>query len=226
MEGEVADAVRQAEADRNVRAIVLTGAGRGFCAGADLSGSNRPPGAPAPLRPGADRFHFMWECAKPLIAAINGPAMGVGLSVALHCDLRFIAETASIATSYARRGLIAEHGSAWLLPRIVGMHAAADLLLSGRKIEADEAVRMGLAEPLPAEGFLQEVQARAAALVAESSPRSMRVIRRQIQAGFSQDYAAAQVLALEEQLESFKSEDFKEGVAAFREKRTANFTGD
>lgn len=225
MEAEVADAVSVAEADPEVRAIVFTGAGRGFCAGADLTGPRPAEGAPPPRRPGPDRFDFLWNAAKPLVAAINGPAAGVGLSLALYCDLRYIAEGASVATAFAKRGLIAEHGSAWLLPRLVGLQNASDLLLSARKVDAVEAAAMGLARLLPADGFLDRVRSVTADLLGQSSPRALQVVKQQLHAGLHQDYAAAQALAHQEQLKSLESADYREGVAAFREKRPAKFTG-
>jgi enoyl-CoA hydratase/carnithine racemase len=222
----VTQALVEAGQATSVRAVVITGAGRGFCSGADLSGGPGAQAAPARGRPGPDRFDFLWNCDKPLVAAVNGPAAGVGLSIALHCDLRYIAEGASVTTAFARRGLIAEHGSAWLLPRLIGLQDATDLLISARKVAADEASRMGLARLLPADGFLAAVQRLTADLVGESSPRSMRVIRRQLRAGLMQSYAEAQVQAHTEQLASLQSADFREGVAAFRERRAAAFTGE
>lgn len=221
MEREVAEAVSQAVIAPDVRAILLTGAGRGFCAGADLAGA-RDPTSP---RPGPDRFHYLWNCPKLMVAAVNGPAAGVGLSVALHCDVRFLADSASVTTAFARRGLIAEHGSAWLLPRIIGLQAASDLLFSGRKVAADEAAQLGLGRLLPTDGFLARTQALAAELVAESSPRSLRVMKAQIRAGVSQTYEEAAAMAHHEQQLSLQSADFREGIAAFQERRTANFTG-
>lgn len=227
MEVEVAGAISAAEKSPSIRAVVITGSGRGFCSGADLVRLDAAPlGAHAPHKAGPDRFQFLWNCTKLLIAAINGPAAGVGLSVALHCDLRYIAEDASVTTAFARRGLVAEHGSAWLLPRLIGLQNATDLLVSARKVGAAEAAQMGLARVLPSEGFLTQVQTLVAALVKDSSPRSLRIIRRQLHAGLCQDYAAAQALAFTEQVESFRSADFREGVSAFRERRPAVFTGE
>jgi enoyl-CoA hydratase/carnithine racemase len=223
MEAEVAQAIEAAGTDPDIRAVVLTGAGRGFCSGADLT---TPASDPAPkARPGPNRFAFLRDAGKPLVAAINGPAAGVGLSVALYCDLRYMAESASLTTAFARRGLIAEHGSAWLLPRLVGVQNAADLLYSGRKVSCAEAARMGLVRPLPDQGFLEQVAACATALVEASSPRSLQIMRRQIQAGLDQSFDAALVLAHDEQQESLRSADFREGVAAFRERRPSLFTG-
>ena len=225
MEAEVASAVSASEESTSIRAIVITGSGRGFCSGADLFRIGAVSGGPAPPLPGPDRFQFLWNCKKLLVAAINGPAAGVGLSVALHCDLRYIAEHASVTTAFAQRGLIAEHGSAWLLPRLIGLQNATDLLVSARKVEAAEVAQMGLARVLPSDGFLARVETSTKELVKDSSPRSLRIIRQQLRAGLSQDYAAAQVLAHAEQIESFRSADFREGVSAFRERRPALFTG-
>lgn len=221
MEREAPAAVAEALQAPEVRVIVLTGAGRGFCSGADLTGP-RDPNAP---RPGPDRFRYLWEATKPLVAAINGPAAGVGLSIALHCDIRYLAPSAAITTAFARRGLIAEHGSAWLLPRIVGLQAAADLLFSGRKVEAEEAERLGMGRLLSGGDFLTEAKALAAELVAHSSPRSLCVMKAQIRAGLTQNYEQATATAHREQQLSTQSADFREGVAAFRERRPANFTG-
>ena len=141
MEHEVHEAVDRAAADDAVRAIVLTGAGRGFCAGADMEGlseraksSTRPPAARAPESPDnfAQRYSYLAAVPKPVIAGINGPAAGIGFVLTLFCDIRYMAEGAKLSTSFARRGLIAEHGSDWMLPRLVGTMHALDLLMSAR----------------------------------------------------------------------------------------------
>ena len=225
MEAEVANAVSAAQESTSIRAIVITGEGSGFCSGADLIRTVPPSEGFAPALPGPDRFQFLWNCTKLLVAAINGPAAGVGLSVALHCDLRYIAEDALVTTAFARRGLIAEHGSAWLLPRLIGFQNATDLLVSARNVGAAEVAQLGLARMLSPEGFLTQVQTLTAELVKDSSARSVRIIRQQLRAALSQDYAAAQTLAHAEQVESFRSADFREGVSAFRERRPAVFTG-
>lgn len=232
MEGEFREAIGVAVADPDVRAIVVTGAGRGFCAGADMA--NLAPGAPRPQpRPPTppeagnfeQRYSYLLAVPKPLIAGINGAVAGVGLCLTLYCDLRFMAEGARLTTAFARRGLIAEHGSAWMLPRLIGPMHAADLLLSGRPVDAAEAAAMGLVKLLPREGFAEAVQARAAEFANLSSPRSMRIIKQQLADAPFASLADATRFADAAMLECRDSEDFKEGVAHFVEKRAPRFTG-
>jgi enoyl-CoA hydratase/carnithine racemase len=225
LEVELRSALAEAERDEQVRCIVLTGVGRAFSAGMDmdvLRGAD--PQASAVLRQG-QRYAYIDQIDKPLIAAINGPAAGVGLCLALYCDLRFVADGAKITAPYARRGLVAEHGLAWLLPRLIGPMHAADLLLSGRTLLADEAARMGLAHRLPAEGFLDAVLERAHELAHASSPRSVRIMKRQLRDARAQTLAQATEVADREVAACRDTEDFREGVAHFMEKRAPRFTG-
>ncbi|HYS49503.1 MAG TPA: enoyl-CoA hydratase [Xanthobacteraceae bacterium] len=237
MQDGVREAFTRAEADDGVRAIVLTGAGRGFCAGADMSGlAARASGQGAILAPHAapteglaanfaQRLSYMLALKKPLIAAINGPAAGIGFVITLFCDLRFMADGAKLTTSFARRGLIAEHGIGWMLPRLIGPMHALDLLLSARMVEAKEADAMGLVRVLPAEGFLAAVQARAAEIANLTSPRSVGIIKRQVYEAMFQSLAEATAIADRELAACRGTEDFREGVAHFVEKRKPNFTG-
>jgi enoyl-CoA hydratase/carnithine racemase len=227
MEKEVKAALTSADADPAIHAIVITGAGRGFCAGADLKAGGSGPRAPVVDGEGDfdQRYSYLLALQTPLVAAINGPAAGVGLCIALYCDFRFMAEGAKLTTAFARRGLIAEHGSAWLLPRLVGPLNAMDLLMTGRNVLAAEAGQMGLAKVLPDEGFLAAVQDWTRDLVTASSPRALRVIKRQVYAALTGSLGDAVRLSNEEQRQSFESEDFREGVAAFREGRKPQFTG-
>ena len=240
-------AVAAALADDSVRVIVLTGAGRGFCAGADMkllqqikpgSGPERvtPDPAPTPAAAGGlgpdlsahygGRFGYLLQAHKPVIAALNGPAAGLGLVLALYADIRFAASEAKFTTSFAQRGLIAEHGISWLLPRLIGPAHALDLLLSARRIGAAESERLGLVNRVFAQaGFMDEVMAYARALADTVSPRSMAVIKAQIWKAPFQDFAAALAVADGEMQKSFKSEDFREGVAHYVEKRAPKFTG-
>jgi enoyl-CoA hydratase/carnithine racemase len=148
-----------------------------------------------------------------------------GFALLFFCDMRFIAADAKVMTAFARRGLIAEYGSAWMLPRLIGPMNAIDLLFTARILLGEEAAQLGLARLLPAEGFHQAVRHYAAALAEQSSPRSLRIIKEQIWAGLSQSLAVASVLADAEMLESLKSADFREGVRHFVEQRKPTFTG-
>lgn len=225
MEEEVEHAIRQAAEDDDVRVIVLTGAGRGFCAGADMSLLSSVVGQKEGER--SVRQHtWMQEIPKPLIAAINGPCVGLGMVLAMYCDLRFASSTATFSTVFSRRGLVAEYGLAWMLPKLVGLGNAMDLLLSARSIGADEAERMGFANRVfPAEGFGDAVGAYARELAEQTSPRSLRVIKAQIYSALSQSLPEALELAVNEMWASFATEDFREGVAHFLEKRPPRFTG-
>ncbi len=241
MEQEVRRATEAAARDEAVRVVVLTGAGRGFCAGADMDLLQSIPGGgagaagateheppfDASARPDFRRkYSYFPSVPKPIIAAINGPAAGLGLVIALYCDVRLAAEGAVFTTSFARRGLIAEHGVSWLLPRLVGPAAALDLLLSSRKIDAATALRMGLVnQVLPAARFTEGVRAYAGELATLVSPRSLRVMKRQIWNAQFQTLAEATEVADEEMRLSFSSDDFREGVAHFVEKRAPVFTG-
>jgi enoyl-CoA hydratase/carnithine racemase len=233
LETELREAVGAAAADDEVRSIVLTGAGRGFCAGADMSrlaATAEGKAEPSVPRPASDedlgqRYSYLLGVPKPLIAGINGAVAGVGVCIALYCDLRFMAAGAKLATPYARRGLVAEHGIAWMLPRLIGSMNAADLLLSGRTVQAEEAAQMGLVKLLPADGFADEVHARAAELANLCSPRSIRIMKHQLFMATRQTLAQATQLADVEIERCRGSADFREGVAHFIEKRPPQFTG-
>ncbi len=162
---------------------------------------------------------------KPIFAAINGPIAGIAVCMILFCDFRYMAEGAKLTTAFAERGLIAEHGSSWMLPRLIGPMNALDLLYSARMVDAAEAERLGLVRTLPAENFLANVQSIARELVTASSPRSIGVIKRQVFQSYFQSLAEAWAVADKEMIASFGSQDFKEGVAHFVEKRPAAFSG-
>ncbi len=246
MEQEVLQALTSAEADDNVRVIVLTGAGRGFCAGADMGTLNSVAGESGgfaaieqrlrekfvgPKREGAlpdfqKTYSYLLDVKKPILGAINGAAAGLGMVIALYCDIRFASEKAKFSTAFSRRGLIAEYGMAWMLPRIVGIANALDLLYSARLVEAEEALRMGLVSRVYAEAsFQSEVRKYAAELANAVSPRSMRVIKRQVYEGLVQSLGDSIDSANEEMVRALACEDFKEGVAHFLEKRAPAFSG-
>jgi len=243
MEQEVRSAIEEAARDENVRVIVLTGAGRGFCAGADMSllsavadrGLDQRAREQA-LRASAGRegarpdfekkYSYFPAVEKPVIAAVNGPVVGLGLVIALYCDLRWASDSARFSTTFARRGLIAEYGMAWMLPRLVGLPNALDLLFSARTIDAAEALRMGLANQVfPQDVFSEKVREHARELASSVSPRSLRVIKRQVYGAMFQSLAEAFETSEREMVASLESQDFKEGVAHFLEKRAPNFSG-
>lgn len=235
MDGDVRAAIEHAAADDSVRGIVITGAGRGFCAGADMSRLGRLSAGEAPHaivggnggKPGnfEQKFSYLLGVPKPIFAAINGPIAGIAVCMILFCDFRYMAEGAKLTTAFAKRGLIAEHGSSWMLPRLIGPMNALDLLYSARMVDAAEAERLGLVRTLPAENFLANVQSIARELVTASSPRSIGVIKRQVFQSYFQSLAEAWAVADKEMIASFGSQDFKEGVAHFVEKRAAAFSG-
>jgi enoyl-CoA hydratase/carnithine racemase len=244
MESEVRAAIENAERDDGVRVIVLTGAGRGFCAGADMSllsavaehglgdegreqvlrdHANRREGVPLDFQ---KKYSYFPAVGKPVIAAINGPVVGLGLVIALYCDLRLASDAARFSTTFAKRGLIAEYGMAWMLPRIVGLPNALDLLFSARTIDAAEALRMGLVNRIfPQEPFLDKVHEYAGELASTVSPCSLRIIKRQVYEAMFQPLSEAFDISVQEMMACFRTEDFKEGVAHFVEKRSPAFTG-
>ena len=236
MAGELREGLAKADADEAVRAIVITGAGRGFCAGADMSrlaaaaAGKSTLGVPPMPTEGmeanfAQRMSYILAVKKPIIAAINGPVAGIGVVLAAYCDIRYMAAGAKLTTSFARRGLIAEHGIGWLLPRLIGPMNALDLLCSARTVEAEEVGVMGFVRVLSAEGFSAAVQARAAEIANLSSPRSTRIIKKLVYEAMFQSLAEATVVANREQEICRDTEDFREGVAHFMEKRKPRFTG-
>jgi enoyl-CoA hydratase/carnithine racemase len=242
---DLKDAMQKAGADPEVRAIILTGAGRGFCAGADMGGlqaiqagaavatntdrsAKTQPDLPVGSTLAEFRMTYSYFPAIPkfIIAAINGPAAGLGFVIPLYADLRFAAESAVFTTAFAQRGLIAEHGVSWLLPRLIGLTAALDLLCSARKFRAPEALSHGLVSRVIADDKLMaETRAYARLLADTVSPRSVAVMKRQLWEAQFQTLSEATVQANHEMELSFATEDFKEGVAHYLEKRAARFTG-
>lgn len=257
MAEEVRSALLSAADDDAVRVVIMTGAGRGFCAGADMAELERAPNDLSALtgQQAAEqavsvlmgtkteeerhdgryserspdfrkRYSYLSAIPKPIIAAINGPAVGLGLVITLYCDLRFASETARFSTAFSRRGLIAEHGISWMLPRLAGLSNALDLLLSARTIDAQEALRMNLVSRIfPEERLMEGARSYARDLAASVSPRSLRVIKKQVYEAQLQTLAEAVTLADEELMASMESKDFREGVAHFLEKRPPRFTG-
>jgi enoyl-CoA hydratase/carnithine racemase len=228
---ELRDAVGRAAADERVVGIVITATGRGFCAGldsADLAQAAAPGTEPRSSRERPDEapalFSYLLDVPKPVIAAVNGVCAGGGFVLAMMCDLRFAAEDAVFNTVFSRRGLIAEHGTSWLLPRMVGVSQALDLLWSSRPVSADEALSIGLVDRVVDADDLRSTATDYVRKLAEStSPRSLKVIKDLVYRHLGTPWPVAAVEADEAMQDSVRRDDFLEGIASFLEKRPPRF---
>lgn len=238
LEAELRAAMEQADRDPAVRAVILTGIGRAFCVGMDMDELEQLPPEdiraeqwmrPYDMNRRADyqtRYSYFPAIRKPIISAINGAAAGLGLIMALYSDFRIASTAAVFATAFAKRGLVAEHGIAWMLPKLVGHANAIDLLLTSRKIDAAEALKMNLvSRVVDPENLLTEALELARVLSHDVSPRSVQVMKRQLWEVPFQTLGESIAIANEEMEASLKTEDFKEGVAHFLERRAPRFTG-
>ena len=232
MQRELIEAIDRADADDAVRAIVFTGAGRGYCAGADLEGGGstfdwreREPEGEVP-RDGGGRFTLrLFDCTKPTIAAINGPAVGVGITMTLPMDVRLAADHAKIGFVFARRGIVPEACSSWFLPRVVGIAQAMEWVTTGRVFSAREALDGGLVRSLhPKDELPAAANALAREIADSAAPVSVALARRllwtMLGAGHPMDAHRADSRAM---FARGQSGDAREGVTAFLEKRPAEF---
>lgn len=229
----------EADRDADVRVIVVTGAGRGFCAGADFKALDKMTGSgqydagiptegavplPASEPDFAHEYSFLLGLRKPVIACVNGAAAGAGFVLMCFADIRFAAAGAKLTTSFGRLGLPAEHGVSWLLSRLVGPARAADLLFSSRVVLAEEAHQMGLVNFVhPGADLLDAVLAYARRMATEISPRSLQVMKRQLWGDLLRDLDASASESEELIRQMIASPDFREGVAAHREQRPPAF---
>jgi enoyl-CoA hydratase/carnithine racemase len=239
MHTEYRKAVAWAEADPEVRVLVVTGEGRGFCAGADSAaldghvakggyddGIREPLAEPGyGIRAEFDHhFAFHYGLRLPVLAAINGPAAGVGLVLACYADLRFAAAGAKLTTAHGRLGLPAEYGLSWVLPRLIGVGRAADLLLSSRVVLAEEAAELGLVNRvLPPDELLPAIYEYARVLAHEVSPASIVATKRQLYADLHGDVGTAVEVSNQLLEEHMRGDDYREGVQALLEKRPPDF---
>jgi len=239
-------AVRRAAADPQSRVIVITGSGRGFCAGLDLSviGTGGASDAPLPdediapvqwadgVGPDLSRFfsggwNELITSRKPTIAAINGPAFGWGFILALHCDIRFASRSAIMNATFARLGVPAEKGSGWLLARLIGSARALDLLYSARRIDGVEAERLGIVNAVLADDALMDhVNAYERQIASFAAPRALAAMKAQVWSAIDDPYDVGFADADKEQDLCVQTADFREGVASYREKREPNFRGE
>ena len=240
MAAEVRHAVARAEADPAVVGIILTGAGRAFCAGADMgnltslteggqlddSGPSDLAVEPDPDLPAdfAGEYTYLLGTSKPIIAAINGAVAGMAVPIALCCDLRFMADDAVFLTAFAQRGLVAEWGISWLLGRLAGPAVAMDLLISSRKINGPEAAALGVVNAsIPGDQLLDHCRDYIVAMAERCSPASIATMKRQVQTQMNQGLGAADAEAYQLMVRSFGQPDFKEGVQSFLQKRPPSF---
>jgi enoyl-CoA hydratase/carnithine racemase len=236
MGAEIADAFERADGDDNVRAIIVTGAGRAFCAGADVSGGaasfdtsgKHGAGVFAAPKQGGGRFvEAIFNCRKPSIAAINGPAVGVGITMTLPMDVRIAARGARIGFIFARRGLVPEAGSAWFLPKLVGLPQALRWCLSGRTFDADEAQAGGLVSDVVEPAELLDRAREIAREMTEATSAVSVALTRQMLWRFAGAPAPFELLDIDKpmSIERGGHADVREGVQAFLEKRPPSFPG-
>jgi 2-(1,2-epoxy-1,2-dihydrophenyl)acetyl-CoA isomerase len=221
-----------ASADPEARAVVLTGAGRGFCSGADLrpSGGGRGPRVPGDvarvLRTGVQRMiAAVLDCEKPVLAAVNGTAAGVGVHLALACDLVLAAEGAGFVEAFVRRGLVPDGGGAYLLPRLVGPQRAKELMFFGDALPAAEAERLGLVNRVVAAEELQKTAQEWAERLAAGPTRALALTKQLVNASLESDRAAAFAAEATAQEINMTTADAPEGVRAFVERRAPRFEG-
>ena len=221
---DLADALADAAADPAVAVVVLSGSGRAFSTGADLKALSGVPDADDAEIDRPRPRHLPLAVRKPLIAAVNGPAVGLGFVEALYCDVRFASPEALFVTRFSRLGLVAEYGISWLLPRVVGRSRALDLLMSGRRVDADEAHRIGLVDRVvPADELVDTAVGYAAELATACSPWSMSVIKQQVAVDAEATFLDAAVRADDLMRESFRRPDIAEGLNSFAERRPPAF---
>ena len=222
----------EADADREVRAIVITGAGRGFCAGLDLQDASAGTGIGGGGSVGTSELDLrnappvvLHEIDTPTICALNGGAAGYGMDLALGCDIRIAGESGKLAAAFTKRGVLPESGGTWLLPRLLGWAKAAEIIFTGRTLSAKECLDLGLVNEVVADGNLAS---RAQALgeeIAANAPLAVRASKRMMRAGLDEQFANHVHHVFLELLPLFRSQDFREGMASFLEKRPPDFQG-
>src|SRR3990172_7400025 len=227
-------ALRDADADNNVRAIIITGAGRGFCAGLDLKDLTAGTGIGANGGGGLANARFdlnnsppvvLHTTDKPVICALNGPAAGYGMDLALGCDIRIASSEAKLAAVFTRRGILPESGGSWLLPRLIGWAKAAEVAFRGMTLSAGEALEMGLVNRVVEPDELVPATNELAAEIAANAPLAVQATKRMMRLGLEESFEANVHHVFLQLLPLFQTEDFREGVRSFLEKRPAEFRG-
>ena len=231
MREEILDVLAKIGTDNAVRVVVVTGEGRGFSAGGDidhlkqLRENKDEEGFRRVLANGQEITKTMRSLPKPVIAAVNGPCAGAGFSFALGCDIRIASEAATFGASFSRIGLHPDWGGSWFLPKLVGSANACELIFTGSMISAEEAQRIGLVNRVVPHAQLMQTALELASTVAKSAPRVLRLAKESIYRSLSSDLESAFAREGEVQMECFYSDDFLEGLTAFKEKRRPLFNG-
>ncbi len=223
--------LREANADPDVRAVILTGSGRGFCAGLDLVDSG--PGARANAEPQVQQLFnldtappiALWQMDKPVICALNGAAAGYGMDLALLCDMRISGTSGRMACVTAKRNLLPESGGTWLLPRLIGWGKASELFFRGKVVGAEECKELGIVNEVVPDEELLSTAKQWAQEIAANAPMSIQATKRMMRQGLDETYETTVDHLLVHLRVLFGMEDFKEGVAAFMEQREPDFTG-
>ena len=226
------DAITRSAADPDVRVMIVTGAGKGFCAGGDVKAMNEAKESQRErpllekIAPGRDRTLLaMRDAPQPIIAAVNGAAAGAGMNLALGCDIRLASTAAKFSQAFVKRGLHPDWGGTYFLPRVVGMAKACELIFTGAVIDAAEALRLGIvSQVLPPEELLPAAQALARA-IADGPPIAIRLAKRGLYRNAESDLRTALEYETFAQNNCFETEDATEGIKAFVEKRAPRFKG-
>jgi len=224
--------LQAANVDRDVRVVILTGAGRGFCAGLDLKDQVAGEGDVNPARPGYRLFDLhnsppivINRMDKPIVCALNGAAAGYGMDLALGCDIRIASEHAKMGAVFAKRGVLPESGGCWYLPRLLGWAKAAEVAFLGDVLDAQKSLEIGLVNRVVKHEDLMTEATKVARQIANNAPLSVQSTKRMMRLGMEESFEAAVDHIYLQLLPLFQSDDFKEGLAAFAERREANFKG-